>query len=315
MITACYLTPLSIVASDFSINGVQGVSTSASTSTSSTTGDSQSVTIDLSSKETCSTLTSLSVKVQLDAGVKISPDPSVARDYTNPVAFTVTETNGRKVVFTVTVKGTACTATKTPSTPTVCKADAIASSGYSLVFKACDINNVAEYYDKTECVRENATGLIWQGQTLSGTTALRSSSQQKYNFDSITKLQRKAPDNIAFRAPTQNEVNDVNNAIGFENAVNATRLCGASDWRLPTKGELLGIVKPVESPANDNPAIDKNWFPNTQTWLYWTSTPDTANEYNAWAINFSSGIAQLSARDCNNSAVCTSHLVRLVRTP
>jgi Protein of unknown function (DUF1566) len=357
LIAACNPVPLSVVASDFSINDIKGTSTSTSTGSSSsvtgtTTGTStsssaskstgattgtgvaggttattgtttgtgtsaeQNVTIDLTSKETCSNLTSLVTKVKLDEGVTISPNPAVARDYTSPVTYTVTESYGAKVVYTVTVKGKACDTTRTTTaTSTVCKADAISSSGYSLVFKGCNLSNVAEYYDKTECVRENATGLIWQGQTTYGTSALRSSSQLKFNFDDITKLQRTDLSNAGFRVPTQAEVDNENNAIGFKNAVNATNLCGGSNWRLPSTEELINIVKPVVVPANDNPTIDKNWFPNTQPWTYWTSTPDAADDNKAWVINFSSGIAHLSTRDCNNSAVCNFHLVRLVRQP
>ena len=125
-ITACNPVPLSVVASDFSINGVKGTSittgaTSTNTATSTTTGTGtstsgeQSVAIDLTTKETCSTLTSLVASVKLAEGVTISPNPAVARDYTSPVTFTVTESYGGKVVYTVTVKGTACTVIKVPA--------------------------------------------------------------------------------------------------------------------------------------------------------------------------------------------------------
>ena len=41
-------------------------------------------------------------------GASISPDPRVARDYSQPVQFTLTAPDGTKVVYTVTVKGAAC---------------------------------------------------------------------------------------------------------------------------------------------------------------------------------------------------------------
>jgi hypothetical protein len=41
-------------------------------------------------------------------GAGISPDPRVARDYSQPVQFTLTAPDGTKVVYTVTVKGAAC---------------------------------------------------------------------------------------------------------------------------------------------------------------------------------------------------------------
>lgn len=50
-------------------------------------------------------------------GASISPDPRLARDYSQPVQFTLTAPDGTKVVYTVTVKGAECLPTPTP-TPT-----------------------------------------------------------------------------------------------------------------------------------------------------------------------------------------------------
>ena len=52
-------------------------------------------------------------------GASSSPDPRVARDYSQPVQFTLTAPDGTKVVYTVTVKGAACLSTPAPTpTPT-----------------------------------------------------------------------------------------------------------------------------------------------------------------------------------------------------
>lgn len=119
LVTACNPAPLSVVASDFSISGVKGTSSTATTAPSAPTATTvtpgnnsvQNVTINLTGTEAC---TSLVAKVQLDEGVKISPDPSVARDYSSPVTFTVTEFYGDKITYSLTVKGKACaTTTKT----------------------------------------------------------------------------------------------------------------------------------------------------------------------------------------------------------
>jgi hypothetical protein len=144
------------------------------------------------------------------------------------------------------------------------------------VFKGCNAANVAEYYDKTECVRDNATGLIWQGQTPAG-TGLRGNDQEKTNYDSTQALQKRI-DYVAGVggidvAPTQAEIDAITNTVGFKNAVNATNLCGSSAWRLPTEVELNGIVK---GPINSHSAasIDSEWFPNTPVYSnYWTSSP------------------------------------------
>jgi hypothetical protein len=336
LIAACNPVPLSVVASDFSINDVKGTSeTSAtsftntpttttttatttpipsSTTTNTNTGATtsaatpstvsvQNVTIDLTSKESCSNLTSLVAKVVLDEGVTISPNPAVARDYTSPVTFTVTEAYGGKVTYNVTVKGKTCApAPTTPTTPrttpgtapNTCTPVAIGSTGYSLVFKACDTgfaNNTASYYDKTECVRDNATGLIWEGKTATGSRAVG----DKYNnLDSTSLLQ--IPANTApttgvvspARSPTQTEIDDRDNSIGYKNNVNALNLCGFKDWRMPTKDELQSLRLPG-APGNDK-QIDLTWFPNTNfDGYYATSTQFGTQADRSSVVQFGAG--------------------------
>jgi hypothetical protein len=164
------------------------------------------------------------------------------------------------------------------------------------VFKGCSTANVAEYYDKTECVRDNATGLIWQGQTPAG-TGLRANDQLKTNFDSTTALQKwkgtftgpggTVSKTLDFVAPTTAEINAITNSVGYKNAVNNTNLCGSSAWRLPIKDELLSIVNTTGYPIFDN-----TWFPNTVEWLYWTSTPYLEHTFLvAWYVRFDFGYA------------------------
>ncbi len=281
------------VAADFTAYGVKA------------TVNGQNVTIDLSGLGNCATnIENMVVGINAN-GASISPDPRTPRDYTNPVVFTFTAPDGTKATYTVTVKGAACLAgtptpapTPTPTSTPACTAAAIGSTGYSLVFKGCSAANVAEYYDKTECVRDNATGLIWQGQTPAG-TGLRANDQQKTNYESTTALQKYSAtvNNVdIFVAPTQAEVDASTNSIGFKNAVNATNLCGSGAWRLPTKDELLGIVK---TPANAGSAyIDGTWFPNTpQHSAYWTSSPYAGYAYGAWLVYFGLGFASFDYRD------------------
>jgi hypothetical protein len=326
VLVACNPVPLSVVASDFSINDVKGTGTTTTGTTATTTGTSttgtttgtatgttagttttsvQNVTIDLTSKETCSTLTSLVAKVQLDEDVKISPDPAVARDYTSPVTFTVTEAYGGKVTYSVTVKGKACpttvptTTTTTGTTPLTCTAATIGSTGYSLVFKACDTgfaNNTALYYDKTECVRDNKTGLIWEGKTTSG---LRSVDNEYNNLDSTSLLQIAAntvPSTTALpaRSPTQAEIDAPDNAIGYKNNVNALNLCGFKDWRMPTLVEL----QTLRLPSATGTQIDLTWFSNTNfSGYYATSTQFGTQPERASVVQFGAGTVDNWLRD------------------
>lgn len=294
LLSACNPVPLSVVASDFSINGVKG------TGDLRVTAGPQEVTIDLTSKETCSTLTNLVASVALDDGVTISPEPTVARDYSEPVTFTVTEKYGGKVVYTLTVKGKACTSntantSTTTLAPPTCPLATIGSTGYSLVFKTCDANNIATYYDKTECVRDNATGLIWEGKT---NTGLRASQNMYNNLDSTNLLQIAAnnvPSTKALpaRSPTQAEIDAPDNSVGYKKNVNALGLCGSSAWRLPTRDELQTLRLPGTTTQ-----IDLNWFPYTNlSGYYATSTQFGSQAERAFVIQFGAGTVDNWLRD------------------
>ena len=149
------------------------------------------------------------------------------------------------------------------SVPPSCTPAVNGATGYALVFKACN-GPVAEYYDKTECVKDLATGLIWEGKPASGTRSTLNIHLS--NYDDINKLQGSyiigtgAPPNIVFTTvyykPTQAQIDALNNTKGYQSAVNTINLCGFSDWRRPSPSELLALVKPGASPQ-----IDSTWFP------------------------------------------------------
>jgi hypothetical protein len=70
-------------------------------------------------------------------------------------------------------------------------------------------------------------------------------------------------------------------------AAEAVRLGGYTDWRLPTRAELLTLVDDTRS----NPAIDTGRFDCESDW-YWTSTPlaSSPSDY-AWFVYFYYGHA------------------------
>lgn len=205
------------------------------------------------------------------------------------------ETAADPIVAATPASNPAPTPTPTPSpaptptppaptpTPTACISAPTPTTGYSLVFKGCSATNVAEYYDKTECVRDNATGLIWQGQTAAG-TALRANNRYMTNFDSTTALQKVTGSTAV--APSNFDVFNEYNSIGFRNAVNAANLCGSGAWRLPTIDELKSILK-----LSELPSIDNIWFPNTLGKYYWTSSNNGINDELATNILFITGEA------------------------
>lgn len=187
------------------------------------------------------------------------------------------------------------------------------SSGFGLVPNASGGN-----YPQTECVKDYSTGLVWESKRPEN-SSLHFMGRKYTNFDDVTKQQVSAgiiAGGVTARAPTLSEITAATNSIGFVNAVNATALCGFTDWRRPTKEEIetLGRVSPN--------GTDMTWLPLNiiaeSTTSYWTSTPDTnpahvgttLGETTAWFMIFYVNEAGLTGlgRGRNNP----THL-RLVR--
>lgn len=151
------------------------------------------------------------------------------------------------------------------------------NTGYSLVFIGCNASFQGVYYDKSECVRDNATGLLWQGQT-AGDDGLRDMYALKFNYTD------EGPQQYVDRAiingdviykkyiyATNETINNVNNTVGFVKAINATKLCGFSDWRLPTSKELASLRQPYPLPARNQAFFPRNSEFDDFEGRYWSS--------------------------------------------
>lgn len=134
-------------------------------------------------------------------------------------------------------------------------------------------------YDKTECVEDKVTGLMWEGKTVSG---LRAGSVNYTN-----RGDGRAGD-----------------ASAYVSSVNSLSLCGHNDWRLPDAGELQSLVDyGVAYPAT---SVDVTWFPNTAAERYWTSSPYQGNVAMGWSVGFGYGFVGKHDRNAGGR-------VRLVR--
>jgi hypothetical protein len=89
-----------------------------------------------------------------------------------------------------------------------------------------------------------------------------------------------------------NTYNWVESNQKFVNALNAARLGGFSDWRLPSLKELKTLV----DSNRKNPAISADYFPNTQSSLYWTSTTYASSMNTVWCVNFFFGLDQFTGK-------------------
>ena len=205
--------------------------------------------------------TSLSYQWKKDGTNVTTGVGGTTNTYTTPA--TVFGDDG--AVFTVVVSNSLGSVTSSSATLTV-------SGRYSLV-----VNASGGFYDKTECVKDNTTGLVWEGKTLTGT---RAASLTYTNYDSTSSAQKSDNTN-----PTQAEIDASTNSIGYRNSVRTSNLCGYNDWRMPTKDELLGIVA-----SSGSPKIDTTWFPNTRAAAYWSSSPYDGFPNYAWYVFFVNGL-------------------------
>ncbi|HEY8939047.1 MAG TPA: DUF1566 domain-containing protein, partial [Cellvibrio sp.] len=83
------------------------------------------------------------------------------------------------------------------------------------------------------------------------------------------------------------------NADAFAQRVNTKKLCGYSDWRLPTRAELESLIDYGRSA----PAINTAFFPFVRSELYWTQSPYVEDTKSAWAINFRLGASMWQVRN------------------
>jgi len=132
------------------------------------------------------------------------------------------------------------------------------------------------------CVRDNVTGLLWEGKTDDNGLHDKDWTYTWYNSTGVndggsagTAAGGSCGGTVAAGCDTEK----------FVAAVNASALCGTTGWRLPTRNELLSIV----DNSQVNPAIDTSYFPNTMSSHFWSSSPGADYSGSAWYVYFSYG--------------------------
>jgi hypothetical protein len=75
------------------------------------------------------------------------------------------------------------------------------------------------------------------------------------------------------------------NTEAFINAMNHAHFGGFSDWRLPTIKELAYLA----DTSSTNPSIKTNYFPNTVSSWYWSSSTSANYPNLAWGVGFRHG--------------------------
>jgi hypothetical protein len=88
-----------------------------------------------------------------------------------------------------------------------------------------------------------------------------------------------------------------------------------TDWRLPTKIELLSIVDYGVGDVDKTPTINATAFPSTPLANFWSATPVAGSPSSAWAVYFNPGDDHNGNRLASTATVATSSMnwVRCVR--
>ena len=135
-----------------------------------------------------------------------------------------------------------------------------------------------------DCVRDNVTGLVWEVKTDDNGLRDKDWTYTWYNPDSAT--------NGGNAGSTGSNtcggfLSNQCNTLAYAAAVNALtpKLCGFSDWRMPTREELRTIV----NSATFNPAIATSYFPRTVSNAYWSASPSAPVAGGAWYVYFYNG--------------------------
>jgi hypothetical protein len=148
------------------------------------------------------------------------------------------------------------------------------------------------------CVRDNMTGLIWEVKSIDSGLRDADNTYSWYSSDSANNGGNAGSENGGSCIDSGNCDTEK-----FAESVNLVGLCGANDWRLPTKEELVSLV----NYQMNTPTIDVSYFPNTRNIWYATNSAFSNSSF-AWNVNFSDG-------SINYGTKAALGRVRLVRMP
>lgn len=130
------------------------------------------------------------------------------------------------------------------------------------------------------CTLDNATKLLWEVKTDDSGLRDKDNTYGWYNPDNTSNGGHKG-----FKGGGTCMGSISCDTQGYTRAVNAQKLCGKNDWRVPTQSELYSIV----DYGRLAPTIDSDYFPNTEARPFWSFTPAAGEIYFVWFVNFYGG--------------------------
>lgn len=131
------------------------------------------------------------------------------------------------------------------------------------------------------CVKDNQTGIIWE---------VKRTEPGLQNINNTYTWYDQDPNSNGGWAGNANGGVCTGSNCDTESyikAVNATKLCGFTDWHLPSRFELNTIVD--TSIFFPGPTLPKAYFPESLAGKYWTDTTFKTRRAGAWVWRFDYG--------------------------
>lgn len=141
-----------------------------------------------------------------------------------------------------------------------------------------------------DCVKDNVTGLLWEQKIDDGSLRDTDWTYTWYSTDSASNggaagfQDYRDYDSKYTRSTCGNSLSKCNTQA-YVAALNAANYCGYSDWRMPTRMELIGLVDYGRVNSSINPV-----FVNTPSAVYyWSASSHPSIGASAWLVYFANG--------------------------
>jgi hypothetical protein len=134
---------------------------------------------------------------------------------------------------------------------------------------------------KWECVKDKGNNLVWEVKKNDG--SIRDRDYSYTWFSEINGEKIGVSDGGRCKGSVRCDT------ASYARAMNEQKLCGYSDWRLPTRQELETLVEYTDNPKEA--AINTTYFPEAIPSWYWTASENPQRDGYAWYVLFRNGIA------------------------